>query len=59
MDQTMFDVSSVPEAKVGDVIVLFGDEQKLITIDHLAALLNTINYEIVCMMGERVYRTYK
>ena len=47
------------EATVGDVVTLFGsDGDANITIDEVAAQLETINYEIVCMIGKRVPRMY-
>lgn len=59
MDQTMLDVTRVPDAQVGDVAVLFGQSgQDRIPVEELAALLGTINYEIVCAVGSRVPRVY-
>ncbi|MHB9094041.1 MAG: alanine racemase [Eubacteriales bacterium] len=59
MDQIMLDVSSVPDVKVGDEVVLIGEQggQK-VTADELAGLIGTINYEIVCMLGDRIPRVY-
>lgn len=56
MDQCMADVTDIGEVKVGDEVVLFGSDQ--VTIDDIANLLGTINYEIVCMVGKRVPRVY-
>jgi len=56
MDQCMVDVTDIDEVKVDDEVVLFGSEQ--VTIDDIANLLGTINYEIVCMVGKRVPRVY-
>ncbi len=58
MDQCMMDLKAI-EAKVGDVVTLFGSDGKAqISIDEVAAQLETINYEIVCMVGKRVPRMY-
>ena len=59
MDQCMFDVSGVEGVKTGDEIILFGKPEDGITADDLAALIGTINYEIVCSLGVRVPRFYK
>jgi alanine racemase len=56
MDQCMADLSGTPEAKAGDEVTLFGPPE--LPADELAALLGTINYEIVCMVGRRVPRIY-
>lgn len=53
MDQTMVDVTNIPEAKVGDSVELFG---KNLPLDDLAELCGTISYEIVCQLSLRVRR---
>ncbi len=59
MDQTMLDVTSIPAAQTGDEVILFGGSQEaFISIDEVAAAMNTINYEVVCLIGERVPRVY-
>lgn len=59
MDQLMVDVSQIPEAQVGDEVVLIGDQKdKRITADELAGILGTINYEITCMLNKRLPRIY-
>lgn len=56
MDQTMVDVTSMGDnVKVGDKVELFGPE---IPVDELAALADTINYELICLIGKRVPRIY-
>lgn len=57
MDQCMLDVTDVPGVKTGDEIVLFGDGG--LSIDAMAKALDTINYEVVCMVGRRVPRVYR
>lgn len=59
MDLTMVDVSAVPEAKVGDEVVLMGrqgDEEILAT--EIAAWASTIAWEIFTGIGSRVARVY-
>lgn len=55
MDQTMVAVPDGLDLGVGDVVTLIGEG---VTADDLAALLGTINYEITCMLGERLPRRY-
>ncbi len=58
MDQCIIDVTNL-KVKVGDEIVLFGgNDTSGISIDSVAESLNTINYEIVCMVDKRVPRVY-
>ncbi|EOC99532.1 alanine racemase [Caldisalinibacter kiritimatiensis] len=59
MDQCMIDVSSIKDIKVGDEVILFGDGYNNSPhIDEVAEKLETINYEIVCMVSRRVPRVY-
>ncbi len=56
MDMCMFDVTDIDDIQAGDEAVLFGEKP---TVDELAGLLGTINYEIVCSIGKRVPRIYR
>ena len=59
MDLTLLDVGEVPDATVGDEVVIIGrqgDEE--LTADEMAAALDTINYEIVTSIANRVPRIY-
>lgn len=59
MDQAMLNVTSVPEIRIGDEVILFGgSDDGFIEIDEVAAHMNTINYEVVCLIGSRVPRVY-
>jgi len=59
MDWIMFDVTDVPEAKVGDCVTLLGSGDGLtITGDEWAEQLGTISYEVFCRIGQRVPRHY-
>jgi alanine racemase len=58
MDQCIIDVTGL-DVKIGDEVVLFGgNDSQGISIDSVSDLLNTINYEIVCMVDKRVPRVY-
>jgi alanine racemase len=58
MDQIMVDVGDY-NVRVGDQAVLIGAQgKKVITTEELAALSDTISYEIVCGLGSRVPRIY-
>jgi len=58
MDQCMIDVSNIPEAKINSKVTVYGAYGD-ISVDHIAKANGTINYEIVCAVGERVPRVYK
>lgn len=58
MDQLMLDITDAPALSVGDTVTVFGDENGLCTVDDIAARTDTINYEIVCSVGERVPRFF-
>ena len=53
MDQLSVDVTDIPDAKMGDEVILFGKE---LSVNVLAELCDTINYEIVCGISPRVPR---
>ena len=57
MDQCMI---RLPEkAAVGTTVTLIGkDKEEYISIDDVAKRLSTINYEIPCMISQRVPRIY-
>lgn len=56
MDQLCVDVSDIQNVKIGDEVVLFGKD---LSVDELAELAGTINYEIVCGLSKRVPRIIK
>ena len=59
MDLTMVDLGPVPEAKVGDDVVLFGDQDGAqLPLEEVAAGSQTLPYEIMCTIGKRVTRIY-
>ncbi|ADG92611.1 alanine racemase [Arcobacter nitrofigilis DSM 7299] len=58
MDQCIIDVTGL-DVNMGDEVILFGgNNPNAIAIDDISNLLNTINYEIVCMIDKRVPRVY-
>lgn len=60
MDQTLIDVTDIPEAKMGSKVVIMGDCQCLsYSADDMAADLDTIGYEVICDISKRVQRFYR
>ena len=59
MDQTVVDVSALPEVRTGDTAVLIGaDGDETITAEELARRAGTISYDILTGIGKRVVREY-
>jgi alanine racemase len=59
MDLMVIDVSDLPEAEVGDEVVLMGRQGgEEISATELAELAGTINWDIVTRIGSRVRRVY-
>lgn len=56
MDQLMVDVTDI-DCTLGDEVLIFGDDDKC-SVDEIARINNTINYEVVCAVGERVPRIF-
>lgn len=54
MDMTMIDVTGVP-SKVGDEVVIFGERP---TVTEMAEWTDTIPYEVMTSIGERVKRVF-
>ncbi len=60
MDQFMVDLTNVPGAAEGDVATLLGSDGTLaITADDIAAEAETISWEILCGLGQRLERIYR
>jgi alanine racemase len=55
MDMVMVDVTDVPEARPGDVAVVFG---QALSTSELAQRINTIPYELLTNVSERVKRVF-
>ena len=59
MDQTMVDVTDIPNVKLDDKVILIGRSgDQEITVDEMATETGTINYEIVCGLSRRIPRSY-
>ncbi|OGR45318.1 MAG: alanine racemase [Elusimicrobia bacterium GWA2_61_42] len=59
MDMTMVDVTAVKDAAVGSEAVLLGRQgREEVTAQELAALADTITYEVVTLISGRVPRVY-
>lgn len=59
MDQIMIDVTDIGEVKIGDEVVIIGNQgEEKIEVNELSKILNTIDYEIVCGITNRVPRIY-
>lgn len=56
MDQVMVDVTDIPGVAIGDTALLFGGEA--LPTDTAARWLDTINYEVTCLVAPRVPRVY-
>lgn len=59
MDQTVIDVGRVPDAAVGDPVIVFGDPAEgAVSAEAVAVQMNTINYEVLTLVSKRVPRVY-
>ena len=56
MDSFMIDVTDMPNVKVGDVVYIWDNEN--ITLDEVAEKCDTINYEILSCISNRVPREF-
>jgi alanine racemase len=56
----MIRLEDIPEAEVGDEVILIGEQAgKEISADQIAESWQTINYEVVCGLADRVPRFYR
>lgn len=55
MDMCMLDVTDLPGVAPGDVVTVFGPDAP---IETAAALVGTVQYELLCAMSPRVPREY-
>ena len=59
MDQMMVDVTDIPAVQINDRVVLVGrDGDEAITMEQIAAVADSFNYEFVCGISRRVPRFY-
>lgn len=57
MDSFMVDVTDLENVTVGDDVYIWDNE--VITVDEIAQICKTINYEIISTISDRVPRVYK
>lgn len=55
MDMCMIDISHIPQVKIGDEVIIFGDDPSVV---DLANCLDTIPYEVLTSISNRVKRIY-
>ena len=59
MDQFMIDVTDIPNVKTGDEVILLGESNGIkFNADDIAKCMNSINYEVLCLLKKRVPRAY-
>lgn len=59
MDQMMVDISDIADADVGTQAVLMGDGESLaMTADDIAYVSETVSYEVLTSIAQRVERVY-
>jgi alanine racemase len=59
MDQMMVDVTDIEGVGRDSLVTLIGrDGDEEITVEEIAALANTFNYEFVCNLNKRIPRNY-
>ena len=60
MDQCMLQLDDLPEAKIGDEVVLLGRQgSECITAEEIGKAWGTVNYDVVCGLAARVPRIYQ
>jgi alanine racemase len=60
MDQMMVDITHIENAEIEDEVTLVGkDGDNIISVEELANMAGSFNYEFVCSIGKRVRRIYK
>ncbi|HLA94576.1 MAG TPA: alanine racemase [Pyrinomonadaceae bacterium] len=60
MDWAIIDVTDIPDAKIGDTVTLIGKQgESDILAEDIAALIDTISYEVTCSIDQRVPRIFK
>jgi alanine racemase len=54
MDTICVNLNDIPEAQIGDEVILWGDEK--LPVERVAAWANTIAYELVTCMTDRLHK---
>lgn len=59
MDQFMIDVTYIDDVKPGDEVILLGESNGIkFNADNLAKCMDSIKYEVLCLLKKRVPRAY-
>lgn len=60
MDFMMVDLTDVPNAKVGDPVLIFGEDEygHYVSPEDLAQSGNSIVYELITCLGPRIQRIF-
>ncbi|MCK5708419.1 MAG: alanine racemase [Candidatus Aureabacteria bacterium] len=59
MDITAVDITDISNVKIGDEVVIIGSQgEEFINIDEYSSRMNTIPYEVFCVMGKILKRKY-
>lgn len=59
MDQTLVDITDLPDVKLGDAVVVYSNEvEGGCSVTEAAKRIGTINYELLCAIGTRVPRIF-
>lgn len=56
MDSFMVDITNITDVSVGDETIIFDNQN--ITLDEIADMCETINYEILCNLNLRIPRLF-
>ncbi len=56
MDQCTVEITDIPNVRIGEEAILFGENAP--SADEIAARAGTIGYEVLCLIGKRVPRVY-
>jgi alanine racemase len=59
MDLTTIDATDSPELKIGDAVLLLGEQGGIsINAQQMARMAGTISYSVLCGINPRVKRVY-
>jgi alanine racemase len=59
MDMSLVEVTHLPETKVGDEVLVWGeDDSGALPVEEVAGWADTIPYELLCLVGQRLPRLY-
>jgi alanine racemase len=59
MDMSLIDVTHLPEVKVGDEVLIWGEDAAgRLPVEEVAHFANTIAYELLCLVGRGLPRSY-